>query len=93
MHLRSYLSGPVIEFYVYAVLKNGRNLCWCLEIEWNEEKWIIDSPVVFNKEGEQETFREFPERIVKSVDEVVAELNEATTALVASTDCFDQFTY
>ena len=93
MHLQGYGNGPAIEFYVYAKLKNGRDPCWCLEIDWNEDKWIIRSSVVFNQEGEEETFREFPERIAKCVDEVIVELDEATTALVASSDCFDHFTH
>ena len=37
----------------------------------------------------QETLREFPERIAKCIDDVLTELEEATTALVTSSDSID----
>ncbi len=83
------LRGYYFDFYVQAYLTSGKDLCWCLEIEWNDVKWIIRSAVVYQQEGMQETLIEFPERIAKCIDEVLMELEEATTALVTSSDSID----
>src|SRR4051794_23248949 len=37
MRLRGYKSGPEIQFYVEAELKNEESLCWWLEIQWSQD--------------------------------------------------------
>lgn len=87
---RRYRSGTVLEFYVDAELKSGKGLSWWLEIKWSKEKWVLESSVLLNEGNHQETMREFPERIAKTVDDVVIELDEAASLLTSSIDCLDR---
>lgn len=89
MDFRRYSSGTILEFFVDTELTNGKGLCWWLEVNWNIEKWVMESSVLSNEGNGQETVREFPERIAKTVDDVVMELDEAVSLLTGSIDCLD----
>jgi hypothetical protein len=83
---RNYKKGPVIELYVDVELSNGKALGWWMEIQWSEEKWIVESSVLLNEGQNQDTVREFPVRIAREIEEII---HETSLALVGSVDCLD----
>ena len=42
--------SSLAEFFVEAELKNGKVLCWQLEIQWTKDKLTIESAVLVNDE-------------------------------------------
>jgi hypothetical protein len=92
IELRNFQSGPTVEEYVDAELRNGFGICWWLEVNWNENQWVIESRVTVTKlkvdEGSSDLMI-FPERRAETLDEFLRCLQEATNELIQSLDLID----
>ena len=78
-----------IEGYVDIELRNGKRIAWWLEVNWNDEQWIIESCVLLNdNQGQniQEAIKEFPDRTAETLDECIEQLSKAISDLVNSAD-------
>lgn len=72
------------SYYVEVLLRNGNEVCWHIDVSWDEAKWIIETFVSIPGKECSETIKEFPNRLAHSVDELIAELKAGTKQLV---DC------
>ena len=77
-------SPYVFNWYVDVALKNGNAIWWMLDVQWDEDKWIIESSVELPGKYGPNTLKEFPDRSAETVDEFVRQLDEATTQLLGS---------
>lgn len=89
LECRKYGTGVGLEGYVDAELKNGKAICWWLEVHWNEEKWLIESRILVNSDQGQDTIKEFPEKVSGTLDEFIAHLELATNELINSIRTID----
>lgn len=83
---RQYNSGTRIEYYVDAELRNGKSMCWWLEIIWNKECWTIEASVLVNHDQGQDKLKEFPDKISETFNEFITQFNDSTNELVSSID-------
>src|SRR6266496_232077 len=87
VYVRGYESGSTVEGYVDAKLHNGKGICWWLEINWDEDNWLIESRVTVSNlrmdQGSKDLMR-FNDRAAETLDEFVVRLEEATSELVES---------
>jgi hypothetical protein len=92
VYLRRYEAGPTVEGYVDATLRNGKGICWWLEISWNENTWLVESHVAVSNliidEGSNYLIR-FKDKKAETLDGFVIVLEEATLELVQSADSID----
>jgi len=79
----------MIEAYAEAELTNGNSICWWLELNWNEPNWLIEASVLVNDNQGQMTLKEFQDKTANSVDDLVVQLRNAISELVASADAID----
>jgi len=86
---RAYETGVMIEAYAEAELTNGNSICWWLELNWNEPNWLIEASVLVNDNQGQMTLKEFQDKTANSVDDLVVQLRNAISELVASADAID----
>jgi hypothetical protein len=92
VYLRLYRSGPTVEGYVDAKLRNGKGICWWLEITWDENTWRVETRVMISNliidEGSSDLIR-FKDKQAKTLDEFIVVLEQATLELVQSVDSID----
>ena len=92
VYLRRYESGPTVEGYVDAKLRNGKAICWWLELTWDENTWLVESRVMISNliidEGSSDLIR-FKDKAADTLDEFIAVLEAATLELVQSADSID----
>lgn len=82
-HLRNYESGPVVEAYVDAELKNGRSLAWWLEVSRQDGIWILENEFLTNDSSGQTTLERFPEQDLESASDLTDAIGRALSTLVA----------
>ena len=78
-----------LEGYVDVELQNGNAVAWWLEVNWNDEQWVIESCVLLNDNqppSVQRTIKEFPDRLAETLDECIEQLRKATLDLVNNAD-------
>lgn len=86
---RRYPAGDRVECYVDAELANGRAVgCW-LEARIDDGSWIIDSSIRCNSEEGENELLGLPSRFAVDDDELVAELDGASSALVETARSLD----
>ncbi|MEP7039264.1 MAG: hypothetical protein ABI891_13090 [Acidobacteriota bacterium] len=82
-------SPYIFNWYVDVALKNGNAIWWALDIQWVEEKWIIESCVELPGDYNPEILKEFPDRFAETVDEFIFQLNDATSQLLDSANLIE----
>ena len=82
-------SPYIFNWYVDVALKNGNAIWWALDVQWDENKWIIETRVELPSDYSPNILKEFPDRFAGTVDEFISELNEATTQLLESADLIE----
>lgn len=92
LDVRRYESGSTVEGYVDAQLQNGKGICWWLEINCDEDKWLFESRVTVSNlrvdEGSEDLIR-FEDKTAETLDEFVTSLEKATSELVESANSID----
>ena len=90
--LRRYEASPTVEEYVDAKLRNGKGISWWLEVNWDENTWVVETHVSVSNlivdEGSNYLIR-FKDKKAETLDEFIAVLEEATLELVQSADSID----
>jgi hypothetical protein len=84
-----YRTHVALEGYVDIELRNGKAVAWWLEVNWDDEQWVIESCVLLNDNqprSTQETIKEFPNRTAETLDECIEQLLQATSELVNDAD-------
>jgi|GEM_PF-2337539 len=77
--------GVMIELDVSAWLKKqDKSISWWLEIGWNEGHWVIEHSILTNENDIQETLKEFETKTPQSINELIEQLEEATSDLITS---------
>jgi hypothetical protein len=79
----------MVEGYIDIELNNGKSIALWLEINWDDEQWVIESCVLLNdnqSQSVQEVMREFPDRIAETLEECIEQLLQATSDLVNSAE-------
>ena len=84
-----YQTISAIEGYVDAELYNGKSVAWHLEVQWNEEEWLIMSQITVNDAHGQDVLRAFPPRVSNTFEACIEQLSQATIELVSSADLMD----
>lgn len=79
---KKYQSGSLIEGYVDLELKNGKSLCWWLEVSWSPENWLIDSRIMINDSEGQVTAHKFEDKTPTSFNDFLVQLAETMQELV-----------
>lgn len=79
-------SPYVFNWYVDVALKNGNAIWWALDVEWDEQKWIIESSVELPSDYSPAFLKKFPNRYAETIEEFVKQLSEATSDLIESAD-------
>jgi hypothetical protein len=82
-------STVMLECYSDAELHSGKAICWWLEVQQNEEQWVLETSVLINDGQGQSVIREFPNRVSTTIDELIAQLEEATFELLSSIASID----
>jgi hypothetical protein len=77
-------SPYIYQWYVDVALKNGNAIWWAIDIEWDVDKWIVESRVELPSDRSPIILKRFPDRHAETVDEFVRQLAEATTQLLDS---------
>lgn len=77
----SYVS---LEIYVDAELRNGKSICWLLEIKWTKESWLIETCVLINHNQGQDKLKSFPDKSPETFEEFIAQFNDSTDELTES---------
>ncbi len=81
---RRYGTETLIEGYIDAELKNGKAVCWYLEVKWDtSHNWIIDTRILINGAVGQDTAHKFLDRITNNFSKYLENLKEATEELIA----------
>jgi hypothetical protein len=74
----------LIEGYVDAELQSGKAVCWYLEVRWDaNHTWLIDTRILINHAGGQDTGHKFPDRMTSEFNEFLNNLQEATEELIS----------
>ncbi len=76
---------PTMEAYVDAELSRGVSISWWLQLFWRDG-WLLCHDVRINETEWQEALVSFPDRLLKSVSEVIVALDEAVSELIAAAD-------
>jgi hypothetical protein len=74
-------AGSLIEGYVDVELRNGKAVCWYLEVSWDSDNWTIDARILINDERGQETAHKFTDRITNKFNEFLTNLAESIAEL------------
>ena len=78
-----YESGHVLEGYVEATLANGDAVCWCLDVRWSEESWIIEATLDRKAGDRQEIVEELPLETGTDLAAFIEALNRVVRELLA----------
>ena len=89
LDVRKYKTGPVLEAYVDVETYRAKAFCWWLEVRWDETQWIVEYSVRSHHQYGQDVVIEFPERVSKSLEEFLGNLEHATQDLVVSAKMFN----
>ena len=81
LECRKYLTGSMLEGYVDAELRNGKALCWYLEVRWSDASWIIDTQILINDSEGQVTAHQFENRTAYTLQEFLKLFDEAVEEL------------
>ena len=86
--LRSYRTGPLLEAYVEASSPSDDAICYGLQVSWDDSEWTIETYITVNRSAEeyQDMLREFPERRVSALRDVLAALDDAVADLVVASE-------
>lgn len=74
-----YESGVALERYVEADVRDGRNICWWLDMTRGDGTWVIQSRVY---ESHGDNIRVFDDRLADSLDNLIRQMDEAATDLI-----------
>lgn len=77
-----YSSGPVLEGYVEAELRDGSALSWLLEVSWDNEGWAIDARLARSSRDRQDTLKEFSTEKVRDLGQFAIRLKEVVGRLL-----------
>lgn len=86
------VSGPTLEGYVDAELRDGAAVAWLFDATQDGDRWVIGSSVVVGGErddGGQVTVKHYPDKLADTVDDFIAQLRQTTTELAASVTSLD----
>jgi hypothetical protein len=84
-HVSSGTGSPYIfNWYVDVELRNGNGIWWALDIQWDEDKWIIESRVELPSDYRPNIIKQFPDRFAETIDDFITQLDEATAELIDS---------
>jgi hypothetical protein len=89
LECRQYQSEFCIEGYVDAELHDGNAVAWYLEVRWNDEVWVIESRILVNDPQGQYTLKQFPDKIIKTLDEFAEEILKTALDLSNTLDSMD----
>jgi hypothetical protein len=78
----SYADGPCLEGYVEATGSNGDTICWCLDVHWNRDAWIIDATLDRKSGDRQKTIKELPTQIANTLDDFLETLKRTVSELL-----------
>jgi hypothetical protein len=81
LECREFLTGSTVEGYVDVELRNGKSVCWFMEVGWSNDAWIIDTRILVNDACGQETAHHFPERIIDKCNVFLEQLIESIDEL------------
>lgn len=81
VYVRLERSGWILERYIEADTRDGRNICWWFDLGIRDREWVIRTKVY---ESDGEDIEVFPDRLVHSVEELVAELEASIVGLTNS---------
>jgi hypothetical protein len=79
----NYESGPMIEGFVETEMSDGTSVCWCLDVKWTQDSFLIEATLDRNSDVGSETLRRLPERVVQNTGELPNALAETTRTLLA----------
>jgi hypothetical protein len=86
---RHYTDGDRVECFVDAEMINGRAVVWWLEFRFADGNWIIESSLNRNAGSGEEQLIGLPTRFAVEDDELIAELQGAARALLATLSQID----
>jgi hypothetical protein len=89
IEFRNYSYGQGLEAYVDAELRNGKAICWFLEVVWPDDSWDVQAEVLVNDQFGQLSLHPFPPRSIRSLDELISTLKLETERLAASLRSID----
>jgi hypothetical protein len=72
-----------LERYVEADLRDGRNICWWLDMSPGGGNWVIQSRV-YVSHGDD--IHVFDDRLAATLDHLVQQLDQATGDLIETVD-------
>lgn len=90
LECRKYQSDFCIEGYVEAELHEGNIVTWYLEAGWNADGWVIESCILVNDDQGQYTLKQFPDKIIETLDEFTEEILKTALDLSDTLDSVDQ---
>jgi hypothetical protein len=82
-------SAYIFDWYVDIELHNGNSLWWKIELFWDELKWNIESRIGVPGDNGPNTLKEFPSKEAKTIDDLINQLEKATSELVNSVNSID----
>lgn len=82
-------SAYIFDWYVDIELQNGNSIWWKLELLWDESKWIVESRIEAPGDHGPNTLKEFASREAETIDDLIIQLEKATSELVDSANSAD----
>src|SRR5262245_13783943 len=73
-----YTNGSRLEGCVEAALPDGDVVCWCLDVSWNQDFWVVEATLDRKSGNRQQTVRELPTATVGQFDSFLQELKRVT---------------
>jgi len=79
-----YNSSTVIGCFVEAELKNACNVVWTLDLQWNNEKWMIDSSIsgIYDVPESYHKIVVFPDKESNTLEACIFDLHESLKTLL-----------
>ena len=84
INCQQFESSVVLELSVDAELRNGKAVCWWLELNWTNKQWVIDTCVLVNHNQGQDKLKDFPNKLPETFEEFIVEFNKSTDELIYS---------
>jgi hypothetical protein len=80
--IRAYRTpGTILESWVEAEMRDGRVVCWWLELRRERDRWLIEASVLRNDDAGQDTVRAVADRSASTLAAFVEGLRSATAEL------------
>jgi hypothetical protein len=73
----------MLEGYVEASLTNGDVVCWCLDVRWNQDSWVVEATLDRKTGDRSETVRELTAEAVNDFDGFLRVLSRVVRELLA----------